>query len=130
MSYSINENENSITYPNSLISISKDVCEYLKEKGYVHTKYLNERVISKIKHSEKISEKNIQRRGRTYELNISDDYLLQLNDNYLSYFKQLTAHRIIVINGSEFDIVNNHESKNKLIDLIQKDLLSSRSFFL
>ena len=57
-----NENENSITYPNSLISISKDVYEYLKEKGYVHTKYLNERVISKIKHSEKISEKNIQRR--------------------------------------------------------------------
>lgn len=61
-SFSNEEIENSTTYPNSLISISKDVGEYLKEKGLVQTKYLNERVISKINNSEKISEKNIQRR--------------------------------------------------------------------
>jgi hypothetical protein len=56
------EKENLINYPNSLINISKEVSDYLKKKTNLHIKYLNERVFSKIKKTDKISEKNIQRR--------------------------------------------------------------------
>lgn len=64
---------------------------------------------------------NILRRGRNYEINIKDSYLEQLNENYLAYFKQLTQHRIVIINGSEYDIVRHPEKKQKLIELIIQD---------
>ena len=64
--------------------------------------------------------KNILKRGRVYEMNITDEYLENLNENYLNYFKQLTQHRILVINGNEFDIEANHEAQARLLDLIQK----------
>lgn len=64
---------------------------------------------------------NIRQRGRDYEFNIQDSYLEQLNENYLAYFKQLTQHRIVVINGSEFDIVLHPENKQKLIELMSRD---------
>lgn len=60
--YEENEKSENVLCPNSLISISKDVYELLKEKGIINTKYLNERIFSKIKNTENISEKNIQRR--------------------------------------------------------------------
>jgi deoxyadenosine/deoxycytidine kinase len=64
---------------------------------------------------------NILRRGRNYEINIKDSYLEQLNENYLAYFKQLTQHRIVIIDGGEYDIVRHPEKKQKLIELISQD---------
>jgi deoxyguanosine kinase len=64
---------------------------------------------------------NIRQRGRDYEVNIQDSYLEQLNENYLAYFKQLTQHRIVIIDGSEYDIVLHPENKQKLIELMSRD---------
>lgn len=62
--------------------------------------------------------KNIIQRGRDYEMGIEDSYLEQLNENYLSYFKQLSQHRIVVIDGKDFDIIEKPENSTKLIELI------------
>jgi len=64
---------------------------------------------------------NIRQRGRDYEVNIQDSYLEKLNENYLAYFKQLTQHRIVIIDGSEYDIVLHPENKQKLIELMSRD---------
>lgn len=64
---------------------------------------------------------NIRQRGRDYEVNIQDSYLEQLNENYLAYFKQLTQHRIVIIDGSEYDIVLHPENKQKLIELMSRE---------
>lgn len=64
---------------------------------------------------------NIQKRGRQYELNISDSYLEQLNETYLAYFHQLTNHRIVIINGGEMDILNQEKNQEKLLEIVQKD---------
>ena len=60
-------------------------------------------------------------RGREYEMGIENSYLEQLNENYLSYFKQLSQHRIVIINGKDYDIVNQSENSEKLIQLVGTD---------
>jgi deoxyadenosine/deoxycytidine kinase len=65
---------------------------------------------------------NIRQRGRDYEASIQDSYLEQLNDNYLAYFKQLAQHRIVIIYGSEYDIVKYPENKTRLIELVEREL--------
>lgn len=65
--------------------------------------------------------KNIIQRGRDYEMKIEDNYLEQLNANYLSYFKQLSQHRIVIINGNEYDIIEKPENSAKLLQLINTE---------
>lgn len=72
-----------------------------------------------IYHSIESLKRNIVTRGRTYEQGISDEYLQQLNENYLAYFKQLSHHRIVVIDGSQFDIIAHPEKKLDLIQLVE-----------
>lgn len=74
-----------------------------------------------IYHSVEQLKQNIIQRGRDYELNISLDYLTQLNENYLSYFRQLSQHRIVVVNGLEYNIVKNKENQKKLLEIVQKE---------
>ena len=65
--------------------------------------------------------KNIMQRSREYEKGIENSYLEQLNENYLSYFKQLSQHRIVIINGKDYDIVGQSENSEKLIQLVGTD---------
>jgi deoxyguanosine kinase len=74
-----------------------------------------------IYHSLEDLKRNIRKRGRDYELNISDSYLEQLNENYLNYFKQLTHHRIVVLNGREFNIEENPDAKTRLLKLVSSE---------
>lgn len=64
---------------------------------------------------------NISQRGRSYEQDIDPQYLENLNETYLQYFKQLSDHRIVVINGSMYDIVSNPSSKDLWLDLIKRE---------
>jgi deoxyguanosine kinase len=71
-----------------------------------------------IYHTTESLRKNIMLRGREYEMGIEESYLEQLNENYLSYFKQLSQHRIVIIDGKDYDIIENPENSTKLIELI------------
>lgn len=52
---------------------------------------------------------NIRKRGRTYELNIKDDYLTNLQNNYLEAFKQETQIPVLLLNTADRDFVEDNQ---------------------
>ncbi len=61
---------------------------------------------------------NIRQRGRDYEKNISPQYLKEVQDGYFGFFKSQTEMKLLVIDTSALDFVNNisdYESIKKLI---------------
>lgn len=64
---------------------------------------------------------NIAARGRDYEQQISPDYLEQIHENYLQYFKQLTHHRILIVDGRKMDIIHNPSAPAAWLEIIEKD---------
>ena len=58
--------------------------------------------------------KNISKRGREYEKNISAEYLKGIETGYLNFFKQQNQMRIVVIDTNNIDFVNNEEDLKKI----------------
>lgn len=52
-------------------------------------------------------QKNINKRGRDFEQEISDDYLHSIQENYFNFFKQKKGQRIVIIDTNELDFVAN-----------------------
>ncbi|MFM8432043.1 MAG: deoxynucleoside kinase [Bacteroidota bacterium] len=64
-------------------------------------------------------QQNIRKRGRDYEQNIADEYLLGIERGYWDFFRQLTGQRILVIDTNGIDFVNHpadYEWVKSLID--------------
>jgi len=62
---------------------------------------------------------NISERGRGYEQAITGDYLTKLQDAYMSYFKQSLDQRVLILDASELDFVNDlnaYEAVKKTLD--------------
>lgn len=57
---------------------------------------------------------NIKIRGRDYEVNIEDSYLLKLQSGYFDYLKTQTGMRILIIDGSNINYINNEEDYVKI----------------
>ena len=57
---------------------------------------------------------NIKKRGRSYEQNISDDYLMKIQTTYFDFIKQLNNQRIVIVDVNRLDFVN-IESDFKLL---------------
>lgn len=66
-------------------------------------------------------QKNIAQRGRSYEQNISDDYLLKIQSTYIDYLKQQQNIRILCIDVNSIDFVHKPNDYQKLINTIQLD---------
>jgi deoxyadenosine/deoxycytidine kinase len=49
---------------------------------------------------------NIRKRGRSYEKNISEAYLREVQEGYFAYFKTQTEMKILVVDTSQLDFVN------------------------
>jgi deoxyadenosine/deoxycytidine kinase len=64
---------------------------------------------------------NILNRGRSYEQKIEDVYLQSLSDAYLQYLHQNTHLRILLVDCSSIDFVNNIEHYQSLVNLICKE---------
>jgi len=64
---------------------------------------------------------NILKRGRSYELNISIDYLVKLQQGYLEFLRQQSDWRILLIETSKVDFVNRDEDYHWITDLIFKE---------
>ncbi len=62
---------------------------------------------------------NIIKRGRDYEQKISFEYLAQLNETYLQYFRQLETHRIVILDGKNFDILENPKAKVDIMEILE-----------
>lgn len=61
--------------------------------------------------------KNILKRGRIYEKNISLNYLENIQNYYLSYFKSLHDQRILILDMNDEDFVANDGVFNKIYNL-------------
>ncbi|MFN3445267.1 MAG: deoxynucleoside kinase [Bacteroidia bacterium] len=64
---------------------------------------------------------NILNRGRSYEQKIEDEYLQSLSDAYLQYLHQNTHLRILLVDCSSIDFINNTDHYNSLVNLICKE---------
>lgn len=62
--------------------------------------------------------KNITKRGRPYEQEITESYLQSIQENYMTYLKQRTNIPILIIESNQLDFVNNHEEYLKIKKLV------------
>ncbi|WP_269234727.1 2-amino-4-hydroxy-6-hydroxymethyldihydropteridine diphosphokinase [Flavobacterium flavigenum] len=63
---------------------------------------------------------NIKKRGRSYEQNISAEYLDKINNGYLEYIKSQTDLNVLIIDVSDHDFVKKHEDYLFILNEIQK----------
>lgn len=65
---------------------------------------------------------NIKSRGRSYEQDITSDYLEKINKGYLEYIKTQMDLNVIVIDISDRDFVNNQEDYLFILNEIEKGI--------
>jgi deoxyadenosine/deoxycytidine kinase len=62
--------------------------------------------------------KNIAQRGRSYEINITQDYLEKITQGYFNFFRQQREIRILVIDTNGIDFVKKSEDFEKITETI------------
>ena len=65
---------------------------------------------------------NIKKRGRSYEQDISSNYLENINQGYLEYIKSQTDINTLIIDISELDFVKNQEDYIYILNEIQNKI--------
>jgi 2-amino-4-hydroxy-6-hydroxymethyldihydropteridine diphosphokinase len=65
---------------------------------------------------------NIKQRGRSYELDITSDYLEKINRGYLDYIKTQNDVNVLVIDVSDKDFVKNQEDYIFILNEIQNKM--------
>lgn len=61
--------------------------------------------------------KNIAHRGRTYESNISANYLEEIQKSYFRFFRQVNAFPVVVVDCQKMDFVENNDLMNQLLSI-------------
>ena len=61
---------------------------------------------------------NIKKRGRSYEKNITADYLRTIQENYFAFFKQNTDLKYLVIDINKIDSIYYKSDYEKIIDIV------------
>ena len=72
--------------------------------------------------------KNISKRGRKIEKNISEDYLDALNQVYNEYFFRYQDTPLVIINTNNIDFVNNHKDLEEVINYIRQPVTGTKFF--
>jgi len=62
--------------------------------------------------------KNIQSRGRDYEMDIKPDYLIKIQESYLDFIRQKTNMRILIIDTNSIDFVNRPGDYQTVLEII------------
>ncbi|MFA8432878.1 MAG: deoxynucleoside kinase [Marinifilaceae bacterium] len=62
--------------------------------------------------------KNIKKRGRNYEQEISPEYLLKIQESYFEFFKQQQDLPILVVDTNRIDFMENPDDYQKLLNVI------------
>jgi len=66
-------------------------------------------------------QKNIRQRGRSYEQEIKDSYLSDIQSGYFEHIRKLQHLRVLIIDTNNIDFVNNHEDYKAILELIDRD---------
>ena len=72
--------------------------------------------------------KNIAKRGREFEANISYDYINGLNEVYTEYFFRYNGTPLVIINTNYIDFVNNSADLDQVIDYIRQPVTGTKFF--
>jgi len=65
---------------------------------------------------------NIKKRGRSYEREMSREYIESLNQIYNEYFFRYKDSPLLIINTNDIDFVNNEDDLNELLALLKKPI--------
>ncbi len=71
---------------------------------------------------------NIKKRGRTYEQNISAEYLNTLHQAYIQYLKQQSKSKVIMVDTTDLDFVKNKRDFYYLKDVLSKKYTEKFNF--
>lgn len=63
--------------------------------------------------------RNIANRGREYEKDITAEYLNNIQDSYIAYFKQQTQIPILLVETAKLDFVKNHGDYQRIRQLVE-----------
>ena len=66
-------------------------------------------------------QRNIRERGRSYELDMKDEYLDKIQQGYFEFIRQQTDLRILVIDTNELDFVNSKADYNQIINVVNQE---------
>ena len=58
---------------------------------------------------------NIKHRARSYETNMSETYIKELNEAYNYFFFRYKSTRLLIVNAADLDFVNNREQYEDLV---------------
>lgn len=72
--------------------------------------------------------RNIARRGRTMEKNISVEYIDALNQLYTEYFFRYQSTPLVIINTSNIDFVKNEKDLDEVINYIRQPVSGTKFF--
>jgi deoxyadenosine/deoxycytidine kinase len=72
--------------------------------------------------------RNISRRGRDFEKNISEDYIDALNQVYNEYFFRYQDTPLVIINTNNIDFVNNDGDLDEVINYIRQPVTGTKFF--
>jgi len=65
---------------------------------------------------------NIKKRNRSYEQNIPDEYLFNIQETYTNYIKQQNI-KTLFIDASNADFLGNEKHLKTVIDALEKDYI-------
>lgn len=65
--------------------------------------------------------RQIKKRGRSYEQEISLDYLDSINQGYLDFFRQQKDIRILLLNTDELDFVESADDFEKIVSILEEN---------
>jgi deoxyadenosine/deoxycytidine kinase len=60
-------------------------------------------------------QKNINKRGRDYETNITDDYLRKIHKGYFNFLSQQNSFPVLILNLTNIDFVEQKEDFRKIL---------------
>ncbi|UCS92681.1 deoxynucleoside kinase [Echinicola marina] len=64
----------------------------------------------------------IQKRGRSYEANISIKYLKNLNNHYENWIKTYDKGKILIIDVNDLDFVSKKEDFSQVLNLVDREI--------
>lgn len=64
--------------------------------------------------------KNIAHRGREYEKNITAEYLSDIQESYMTYFRQNANIPILLVQAANLDFVTSHDDYLKIKNLLKQ----------
>ena len=72
--------------------------------------------------------KNIHKRKRSFEKNMSRDYIDALNQVYNEYFFRYQDTPLLIINTNNIDFVNNQKDLEEIINVVRKPITGTKFF--